>query len=298
MLYDTNKALLSDYEYKKVDAIVTRSATAAQYYGGNSSLNVGYRTQQLEVLMMNHSSFPLEDPDIRRAIRYAIDIDAIASSVYADLVVRTDTPLIPDTWTYQGSELYTYDPDKAREILAAKGWSDTNGDGVLDMLQDGNKRNLKLRIYVYEEQENSVRIQAANMIADYLVAVGINADVTPMTYSEAKTKLSKRSYDLCLCAFQMDTVPDPGFLLMIGNVCNYMGYRSKDMDAIFSRLRKALTKAEYQQALFDVQELYAKDCPFICLYYRTGAILTRTLFTGVTDVREPDVLRGIEDAVP
>lgn len=298
MFYDTNRSLLSAYEYKQVDAIITRSATAAQYRGGSSSLNVTYRTQQLEVLMMNHQEFPLEDPEIRQAIRYAIDIDTIAANVYTDMVVRTDTPLIPNTWTYKDNDLYTYDPEKAKEILAAKGWNDTDGDGVLDMLRDGAKRNLKLRIYVYEEQENSVRIQAANMIADYLKVLGINATVTTMTYSEAKTKLEKRSYDLCLCAFQMDTVPDPGFLLMIGNVCNYMAYRSKEMDSLFSRLRKATDQGSYQQALFEIQDLFAKDCPFICLYYRTGAVLTRTLFFTVRDVREPDVLRGIENALP
>lgn len=298
MFYDTNRSLLSAYEYKQVDAIITRSATAAQYRGGSSSLNVTYRTQQLEVLMMNHQEFPLEDPEIRQAIRYAIDIDTIAANVYTDMVVRTDTPLIPNTWTYKDNDLYTYDPEKAKAILAAKGWNDTDGDGVLDMLRDGAKRNLKLRIYVYEEQENSVRIQAANMIADYLKVLGINATVTTMTYSEAKTKLEKRSYDLCLCAFQMDTVPDPGFLLMIGNVCNYMAYRSKEMDSLFSRLRKATDQGSYQQALFEIQDLFAKDCPFICLYYRTGAVLTRTLFFTVRDVREPDVLRGIENALP
>ncbi len=296
--YATNRELLSAYEYKQADAIITRSATAAQYQGGRTSLNVSYRTQQLETLMINHSSFPLEDTEIRRAIRYAIDVDNIAANVYTDMVRRTDTPLIPDTWTYLTGSDYGYDPEKAKEILAAKGWSDTDNDGVLDMIKDGRKRNLQLRIYVYEEQDNSVRILAANMISDYLKAVGINAPVTTMNFTEAQTKLSKRSFDLCLAAFQMDTVPDPGFLLMIGNTANYMGYRSKEMDNFFKNLRKALTKEEYQKNLFDIQRLFEQDCPFICLYYRTGAILTRKLFTNAVDVREPEVLRGIEYAEP
>ncbi|MBO2516456.1 MAG: hypothetical protein CW338_04150 [Clostridiales bacterium] len=299
MLYTTNKELLSAYEYKNVDAIITKSATAAQYRGGTSSLNVPYRGQQLEVLMMNESAYPLEDPDIRRAIRYAIDIDAIASTVYGDMVVRTDTFMIPGTWLYKDSELYTYDPDRAVQILTDKGWSDTDGDGVLDLLKDGSKRNLKLRVYVYEEQENSVRIQAANMVADYLNAIGIKADVTTYTYKDAKVKLEKRSYDLCLCAFQMDEVPDPGFILIRNNVCNYMGYRSDKMDDLIKNgLRKALDRNSYQRYMFEIQDLFAEDCPFICFYYRTGAILTRTLFLPVRDVREPNVLRGIETFYP
>ena len=296
--FDENKDLLTEYEYKRVDSIITRSATAAQYRGGNSSLNVTYRTNQLEVMMMNFSAFPLDDKEIRLAIRYSIDIDAIAEQVYGDMVLRTNTPLIPDTWTYYDSGEVKYDPDKAAEILAAKGWRDTDDDGVLDMIRDGSKRNLALRIYVYEEQENSVRIQAANLIADYLIRLGINATVKTMTFSEAAEKLSKRSYDLCLCAFQMDLVPDPGFLLMKGNTANYMGYRSDDMDALFKKLRSATAKDAYRSALHEIQALFLKDCPFVCLYYRTGTILTRRLFTNVMDVREPEVLRGIEYAEP
>ena len=41
-------------------------------------------------------------------------------------------------------------------------------------------------------------------------------------------------------------------------------------------------------------EQFAKDCPFICLYYRGGAVLTRKLYTNVRDIREPEVLKGIE----
>ena len=43
-----------------------------------------------------------------------------------------------------------------------------------------------------------------------------------------------------------------------------------------------------------IQQQFAADVPFICLFYRTGAILTRKMFTTVRSIREFEVLRGIE----
>ena len=43
-----------------------------------------------------------------------------------------------------------------------------------------------------------------------------------------------------------------------------------------------------------MQQLFANDVPFICLFYRSGSILTRKMFTTVRSIREFELLRGIE----
>ena len=91
----------------------------------------------------------------------------------------------------------------------------------------------------YEEQENSVRVEVANRIADALMQVGIECKVETLTYKEARDKLKAGSYDLCLAAFNIDFTPDPGYLLISGNNCNYMRYKSTEMDNLFKTLRAA-----------------------------------------------------------
>lgn len=291
----TNRELLSDYEYNRVDAAISRSASAGQYRTGLSNLNITYRTRQLEALMLNFREYPLDNADVRRAIRYAIDVDSVASTVYMGMASRTDTPLPAGTWMYQDDEeAFEYNPEKAKQILADLGWADADGDGVLDTVVDGKKRRLRLRIAVYEEQDNSVRVQAANMIAAMLEAIGIEAPVETWSFSYASERLKARNFDICLAAFQMDVVPDPGFLLMSGNTCNYGNYKSTEMDNLFKQLRQSMDPVDYEHCLHEIQKLYAKDCPFICLYYRNGALLTRKVFTVARDVREPEILRGIE----
>ena len=295
----TNRDLITEYEYNRVDAAITRSASAGQYQTGLTNLNISYRTRQLETLLFNFREYPLDDIRVRKAIRCAINFDAIANQVYMGMAQRTDTPLPSGTWMYRDSDEYRYDPEKAKALLEEAGWVvNENDEGTrhTTVMEKGEQkdRRLQLRIYVYEEQDNSVRIQVANMISDYLEAVGIRAPVHSESFNSVANRLKAKNFDMAIAAFQMDVVPDPGFLLMSGNTGNFGSYKSKEMDKLFEKLRAEREFAAYQDILWQIQDLFAKDCPFACMYYRSGALLTRKVFTVVRNVREPEILRGIE----
>lgn len=290
-----NRELISSYEYNRVDTILTRSMTAAQYRSGVNSFNLSYRTKQLETLLMNNRSYELKDVNIRKAIRAAINLNGICDNAYMGMAQRTDTPLPVGTWMYQADEqLFRQNLTLANQLLDEAGWKDSDGDGMRDMIVEGVKKNLSLSFFVYEEQENSVRVNVANQIVSQLAAVGIEARLLVKNFSDVQEKLNAGSFDLAMVSFNMDYTPDPGFLLISGNTGNFGRYNSKNMDKLFDELRVAVSKDAYQQKLFEIQALYAQDCPFISLFYRNGAILTRVMFTSTRDIREPDVLRGIE----
>ena len=109
-------------------------------------------------------------------------------------------------------------------------------------------------------------------------------------------RVKSGSFDLALIAFAMDTTPDPGFMLMSANVKsgNYCRYKSSKMDELFSSLRKVTSQEEYRQKLMDIQYQFYQDCPFVCLYFRTGNVITRYMYTACRDIREYELLRGIE----
>ncbi|MHC1786976.1 MAG: ABC transporter substrate-binding protein [Christensenellales bacterium] len=296
----TNRDLVSSYEYNRVDAIITRSMTAAQYRSGLSTINLSYRTRQLETLLMNNRARELTDVRVRKAIRMAINIDALASSTYMNLAMRSDTPMIPGTWMYRDEPgAVRYDPEGAKALLDEAGWLDLpdDDDTMRKATIDGAPANLKLRFIVYEEPDNAARISIAHQIAGMLASVGVNAEVLSMSFKTAKERLKANTYDLALVAYNMDAVPDPGFLLMSGNTGNYMRYASERMDALFSDLRLSMDRGTYQQKLFEIQALMLEDCPLVCLYYRNGAILSRRMFTDARNIREPEVLRGIEKGI-
>ena len=294
--HDAPKAVIDSYEFNRVDAVFTRSIAGAQYKTGTHSVSMSYRTNQLECLLTNNSASELT-PEVRRAIRYVIDRKKIISSIYSGMAELTNFPFYPGTWMYNDSldSQFTVNLDEARRLLKEAGWEDSDENGILDRVNsEGNTRNLSLRFYVYEEPDNDVRLEAANIIAEQLYQVGISCTVEAMSMPNAKEKLSAGSFDLVLGAFAMDVCPDPGFILMRGNTGNYNRYKSSRMTELCESLRKEYSFQGYRQRLMEIQSLFADDCPFVCMYYRLGNVLTRNMYTTCRDVREYELLRGIE----
>lgn len=297
---DTPRSVIEDYEYGRVDTVFTRSIASTQYKTGLHSVTMSYRTNQLDCLLMNNSSSELT-PEVRKAIRYVVDKAKIIDSVYSGLAKSTNFPFYPGTWMYNESldPMFSVNLDEARRLLAEAGWEDSDENGILDRVsEDGKVNNLHLRFYVYEEPDNDVRVEAANMIADQLAQVGISCNVEAMTMANVKQKLSAGSFDLVLASFAMDVCPDPGFMLIRGNTGNYCRYKSSRMTELCEQLRKEYSFQGYQQKLMEIQALFAEDCPFICMYYRMGNVLSRYMYTTCRDVREYELLRGIESYVP
>lgn len=297
VMHQKASEVIEAYEYSRVDAIFTRSIASAQYKGGASTLALDYRTNQLECLLMNHSAFPLNQQAVREAIRCLIDVDKIASNIYNGMVERTDTPFINGTWMYNEnlSQYFRTDATKAMALLTDSGWLDVDDDGILERLNDeGEYVELAMTLRVYEEPDNDVRLETANYIADTLNSYGFKVEIKTMNFASVQTDLSNGNFHLCLASYAMDVCPDAGFLLMNYNTGNYSRYRSSDMTSLCEKLRKQQTLADYQQVLFQIQEQFAKDCPFLCLFYRSGTVLTRRMYTTTRDVREYELLKGID----
>ncbi len=295
IFHSNNKDLISSYEYNRVDSLFTRNVSASQYKSGVSSVSLDYRTRQLEVLFMNHREQALKSVNVRKAIRHLINVDQIISQVYMGMADRADTPVLPGTWLAKDiAGAFDYNPTLAIQLLEEDGWYDTDGDGVRDRIVDGTAQKLRIRLSVYEEPENDVRVATANYIADALTQAGFLIVLEVDTYQNVGSKLKGNGWDLVLCSVNMDPVQDPGFLLMGGNTMNYGRYSSKDMDALFKQLRSSVYADEYQSALYKIQEQFAQDYPFVSLFYRKGVVVSRKMYTLVRQVRELELLRGID----
>ena len=151
--------------------------------------------------------------------------------------------------------------------------------------------------YVYE-RDGALMVNASLDGGASLPEGVYDVEIVTETYNGALTKLGAGSFHLALCSFAMDVCPDPGFLLMSGNTGNYGRYRSTAMTDLCKELRACVNQQDYRAKLMDIQRRFAEDCPFICMFYRSGAVLTRMMYTTARDVREGELLRGIETFRP
>lgn len=297
--YTTAEDAMLAYEAEDVDIVMTRSLGALRYRGTASSRanSYDYSTQQLECLIINNGQRNpnLGERDMREAIVRAINTQKLITNIYQGMVSTTTTIQSPKSWLNDESlEPYGYNPDRSREILDALGWNNFNDQGQrIRRTETGETKLLEVRLNYYDESGNSLRKEAANEIAQMLRAVGFRVRVGSYTFENAAQKLSSGDFDLFLCAYNFDTVPDPNFVLLSTGRGNYARFRNEDMTALCQALRKASTATEFKAIWDDIQALMLEEIAFLPLYWRNGIILTRYAYSNIRDIREFELLRSL-----
>lgn len=82
---------------------------------------------------MNVNRPPFDDVRVRQALNYAVDKGPIIDEIYGGRAVALPGPLSPfNNFVNKELEPYPFDPDKALTLLAKAGWTDSDGDGILD----------------------------------------------------------------------------------------------------------------------------------------------------------------------
>lgn len=134
----------------------------------------------------------LNDKRVRQAIVHAINRKALVDRLLFGHGVLFNTNAHPDSPFYPADlNPYAYDVNKSKELLAAAGWKDSDGDGVLD--RNGEKFTFKLNV----PTGNRTRELSAPIIQQNLKAVGIQVELAPADFNAVLSILQdpKQQYD-------------------------------------------------------------------------------------------------------
>ncbi|MCR4708162.1 MAG: hypothetical protein K5746_09500 [Clostridiales bacterium] len=295
-IYKDSEKVLAAFDQREVDVATTRSINASRYSGSLNSFSMIARSRQLEVLLVNRANGLFQSDDngtnlVREAVYYAIDRSTLINSIYQGMATVAYSPIPSGTWLSDETIARdVYDPLMAASLLDRAGWK----------LADNGKRYKNgqsmpyLYLLVYDEPGSMVRTNAANKIREQLEAVGFSVTVNTRTLDFVTTKLRSGDFSIALCAFNFDIGPDPGFTITSTGSCNYTRYRSKEMNDLHSVLRTSWTQDGYRNAMLTIQKKFSDDIPYIPLYWRSSALLSRSAFTNVRDIRELELFRGVE----
>ncbi len=145
-----NSARILALQSGDVDMIdpVPRDNTAQVQALSDVQLFVSQPSAYYALYFATHDQVPpydtLTDVGLRRAINYAIDRETIVNGVYDGYAVaaKSLTPPVVFPAINEGIQGFSYDPEKAKALFAEAGWSDSDGDGILD--KDGEPLKLVL----------------------------------------------------------------------------------------------------------------------------------------------------------
>jgi peptide/nickel transport system substrate-binding protein len=212
------------------------------------------------------------DPELRYALSLAIDRQAILEALGMARYARPATGPYPSIFRRVADPELTADsylPDSARAILAAKGWRDSDGDGVLD--RDGRP----FRFTLLTQAGNGRRTSAAEIIQAQYARIGIDMEVRVLEFNALLGLIfDERDFEAVLMGWQVALEPDyvAWHFWPADNVYNFTGYQSAALDSLIPLADASATAeaaAPYWRA---AARAIAADRPYAFLWFFDDAV--------------------------
>jgi len=213
---------------------------------------------------MNHPFF--KDVRVRRALDYAIDRREIVKGVLYGLGVAANGPYKPGTWQYNDKvKPRPYDPEKAKSLLAEAGWTDTDGDGLLD--KDGTP----FAFTIITNQGNAQRIKSGVIIQQRFADIGIKVELRIVEWAAfIKEFVDKGRFDAIILGWNILQDPDIHGVwhssMAVAGGLNFTRYTNPELDALLLEGR-SMVQQDRRKPIYDrVQEILHEEVPYSFLY--------------------------------
>ena len=265
----------------------------------NNGINiVSYDGTSVQYMGINQRKEIFKDGKIGQAMTYAINRTAIIDELLEGRAKATNAPILPSSWAYptEGLNEYEYNPEKAKEILAEAGYTDTDGDGYVE-----NAAGEKLSFTLSYPSGNTIREKSAPIIQSNLKDVGIEITLEIMEFSALldKTMYGDHDFDLYLMGGSYDSAdPDP-IAIWHSNAINDDGgwnqvsFSDPVADQCMEDALKTTDVAERTELYKTFCQIVNEQCPWVFLYEPD----TIMAYTSKLQNYEPGAYRSFPDIV-
>ncbi len=177
-------------------------------------------------------------------------------------------PVLSSFWAFNRDlEPVLFDPDAARAAFGAAGWSDTDGDGVLD--KDGEEFAIEL----LAPAENELRQDLAILIQEDLKRIGVKAEPRFVEWGTLMAAMQDGAFDALINGWEEPTQIDLAGLWESAPpgepTFNFGRYSNPEVDRLLAEVAEMTDFAE-QKPLFDrIQALIVADQPYTFLVENT-----------------------------
>jgi len=230
--------------------------------------------------------FNLKDPRfadrrVRQAIAHAINKRELIDGVLLGLGREATGPYKPGTWAHNPDvPTYPYDMAKARALLAAAGWTETNADGVLV------RNDQPFTFELLTNQGNDERKKVAEIVQASLKELGIQVDIRVIEWASLlKEYIKKRRFEAIILGWGIGLDPDQYEIWHSSKTgpdeLNHISYANPEVDALLEQGRTSCRQAERKKFYDRLQTILAEDQPIVFLYFRDALPVVSSRVRGI-----------------
>lgn len=219
-------------------------------------------------LAINHQKAPLDKKEFRQALAYAIDRRALINICLRGYALAGSPGLVPPDSAWYNPHLegqYTYDPEKAAELLAGLGY--TKKENFFE--KDGRVLELELLVSGGSTTQGAPGEREGEFIKKQLEQLGIKINLRSLEAKTLDNRVLEKRFDLALIGHG-GLGGDPGNLknFIIDRGFNSAGYvKNEELNNLLEQQLAEMDKIKRQELIDRIQKLYASEMPALPLYY-------------------------------
>ena len=227
---------------------------------------------------MNYATEALQDEKVREAIACGIDKESFTEVLMEGNGSAAVGPF-PSNFTF-GDDAVTapeYDPDRAKELLAEAGWTDTDGDGYVD--KDGE--NLTIRWLTYPSRQELPLL--AESVQATLGEIGIDVEVN--STANHLDVIETGEWDIYASAFVCAPTGDPEYFFtthcLDSSTHNRGGYHSDRLEELEAQMSTTFDAEERDSLAVEMTQTILDDNAFIFASHLRMSIVSGEGVTGL-----------------
>ncbi|MDF2679337.1 MAG: transporter substrate-binding protein [Brevibacillus sp.] len=247
---------------------------------------------------------PTQDVNFRQAMATATDRNTILNVALEGAGMQIDTPISPlyADWINPDAKAPAYDATKAKEILKTAGYSDTDGDGILNAPSSFGSKNVEPEV-IYDGA-NVFHQKVAKILEKNASDIGVKLVLKPVEYNTLVAKVfNERDFQMHIGKWGVLDEPSETFSNLYHSKAknNMATYTNTEMDRLSDGAKYAKTEQIAMDDVKAAQALFIKEFPVVPIYvqkfnlaYNADKFGGFTLFPGdLQGLVDPNSLVGV-----
>jgi peptide/nickel transport system substrate-binding protein len=214
-----------------------------------------------QVVIALNNALPLfSDKRVRKALAMGIDREGVVASLFGGYGKAAVGPIMPVfKWAYpEDVKPLPYDREQAKKLLQEAGWSDTNGDGVVD--KDGKP----LRFTVLHWPSPYRRI--LEVAKEQWRQIGVDANVEILEAAATIGKYRSKNYEAAMTWWDTPLDPDVSNYYATQGVSNVYNFKNPG-DSLLVRASQLTDQGQRARLYREFQQLMREEQPAIFVFY-------------------------------